>query len=93
MGALVYLGGEKPKNSEIIQKYSDYNYDVATMNKVWVFDISKQAWYEQETTGEIPTPRTEFCSVKAEDPSRKGSYYIYMIGGADFQTKYMQNDV
>lgn len=92
-GALVYLGGEQPRNGDTPQSASDYTYDVTTLDKVWVFDVANEVWYQQETTGEIPPPRTEFCSVKMADPSRNGAYQIYIMGGADFTTKAMQTDV
>lgn len=93
MGTLVYLGGERPKNTDVVKKASDYKYDIATLDKIWVYDIENKIWYEQEVTGEVPKPRTEFCSVKATDPRQNGAHHLYIIGGADFQTKEMQNDV
>lgn len=93
MGALVYLGGERPKNTITSLHASNYEYEVTTLDKVWVFDVANEVWYLQETTGDIPPPRTEFCSVKMADTSRNGTYQIYIMGGADFKTKEMQSDV
>lgn len=92
-GTLIYLGGEQPEHTDDVKKASDYQYDIATMDKIWVYDIDNNIWYEQEATGDVPKPRTEFCSVKVRDPAQDGVHHIYILGGADFETKEMQNDV
>lgn len=87
------MGGERPNNPEIGRSSANYTYDVRTLDKVWVFDVAKETWYEQETSGEVPPPRTQFCSVRTADPTANGTHHIYILGGADFKTKEAQYDV
>jgi hypothetical protein len=53
-----------------------------------VFDIdsyirdpaSNGSWYAQATTGDIPDPRTDFCTVVMSAPDNS-SHHIYLYGG------------
>lgn len=55
-----------------------------------MYDIARETWYEQETTGNILEPRTQFCAVTAKDvASSVGSHHIYVLGGASFTNKVM----
>ncbi|KAL1967301.1 hypothetical protein VTN77DRAFT_3347 [Rasamsonia byssochlamydoides] len=47
-----------------------------------VYDVSTQAWYLQNTTGDIPPQLTLFCSVVAA-ASDGSSFNIYIYGGYD----------
>lgn len=46
---------------------------------VRVYDVATQKWYEQQTTGEIPSPRKEFCM--AGTPSSGRTYEILIYAG------------
>src|SRR5882757_4065547 len=50
------------------------------MSTVSVYDIGREEWYEQVTTGDVPSPLTQGCSVlaSAQDGS---SHNIYWYGG------------
>lgn len=52
------------------------------MSSVAVYDIDKAVWYEQKTSGSIPTQLTQGCTVvaSAQDGS---SHNIYWYGGYD----------
>jgi hypothetical protein len=55
-----------------------------------VFDIesylndpsSNGSWYSQNTTGDVPAPRIDFCTVAISAPDNS-SHHIYMYGGID----------
>lgn len=91
-GSLIYIGGERPKEPENVRDEKKYTFDVAKMDKVWVFDVEAEKWFLQETSGDVPEPRTQFCSVTAYDEETK-SHQIYLMGGANFNTKKMQDQV
>lgn len=94
MGVLVYMGGERPTNPENVREEKKYDFTVASWKTVWVYDIDKEQWYEQETTGDVPEPRTQFCAVTAKDAgSEDGSHHIYVLGGANFKSKAMADGV
>jgi hypothetical protein len=50
------------------------------MSTVWIYDVARRQWYEQVTTGEVPSALTQGCSVlaSAQDGS---SHNIYWYGG------------
>ncbi|KAJ5110263.1 hypothetical protein N7532_002908 [Penicillium argentinense] len=52
------------------------------METVSVYDVKSQAWYLQNTTGDIPPQLTQFCSVLAS-ASDGSSHNIYIYGGYD----------
>jgi hypothetical protein len=61
--------------------------DFATVD---VFDIdsylqdpnSNGTWYSQKTTGDVPKPRIDFCTVAISAPDNS-SHHIYLYGGID----------
>jgi hypothetical protein len=65
-----------------------------------VFDIdsylqnpsSNGSWYSQRTTGDIPAPRIDFCTVVIS-ASDNSSHHIYLYGGIDPITKTGYDDV
>jgi N-acetylneuraminic acid mutarotase len=69
-------------------------------NAVDVFDIdsylqstsSNGTWYQQNTTGDIPQSRIDFCTVAVSAPDNS-SHHIYMYGGIDPITSTMYDDV
>jgi hypothetical protein len=71
--------------------------DFATVD---IFDInsylddrsSNGTWYSQKTTGDVPAPRIDFCTItiSAQDNS---SHHIYLYGGIDPITNTGYDDV
>lgn len=65
-----------------------------------VFDIksylddptSNGTWYQQNTTGDIPSPRIDFCTVSISAPDNS-SHHIYLYGGYDPITNSSYDDV
>ncbi|KAF2739659.1 hypothetical protein EJ04DRAFT_286272 [Polyplosphaeria fusca] len=90
MGILVALGG-MVKNSSQQSALLNYNHgkliDFATVD---VFDInsylddpeSNGKWYQQKTSGTIPEPRIDFCTVAISAPDNS-SHHIYLYSGID----------
>ena len=52
-GTLIAMGGG-PGQSEL---------GTGAFNNITIFDIAAQEWLSQTVTGEIPTPRSNFCAV------------------------------
>jgi hypothetical protein len=48
---------------------------------VQVYDVDNERWFEQQTTGDIPQPRKEFCIAGA--PSIQHTYEILIYAGWD----------
>lgn len=71
--------------------------DFATVD---LFDIdsylqnpdSNGTWYSQKTTGDIPKPRIDFCTVVISAPDNS-SHHIYLYGGIDPITNTGYDDV
>lgn len=55
------------------------------MTQIPVFDIESNTWFVQNTSGEHPSQRMEFCSVVANEHSSSG-FQIYIHGGFDGTT-------
>ena len=71
-GFLAYVGGVVPDT----QTYNPGSYDVvnlADMSIITLYDLASDTWYHQQTTGDIPAARSEFCMVGA--PSQDKSYF------------------
>ena len=49
-------------------------------------------WYSQKTTGEVPKPRIDFCTVAISAPDNS-SHHIYLYGGIDPITNTAFDDV
>ncbi|KAF2642754.1 hypothetical protein P280DRAFT_468070 [Massarina eburnea CBS 473.64] len=88
-GILVALGGQiQPKIEGGVAKTNEG--ELIDFESVDIFDIdsyfkntkSNGTWYQQNTAGDIPAPRIDFCSVSisAQDNS---SHHIYIYGGYD----------
>ena len=59
------------------------------MERVHVFDIASNSWFEQETTAEngiFPSKRQEFCTVVAS-AGDGSSHNIYIYAGWDLQLR------
>jgi hypothetical protein len=69
-GVLVAMGGAAKSSSKVDVS----NGTLLTFNTVDILDIGSlynngdPAWYKQATTGVIPDPRTDFCTVEATAP-------------------------
>lgn len=65
-----------------------------------VFDIdsylqkpdSNGTWYSQNTTGNVPEPRIDFCTVSISSPDNS-SHHIYLYGGRNPITNTAYDDV
>jgi hypothetical protein len=71
-GFLAFVGGVVPDT----QSYNPASYDTVNLvdiSIVTLYDLASGTWYHQQTTGDIPAPRSEFCMVSA--PSQDKSYF------------------
>ncbi|KAI5838807.1 hypothetical protein DFP73DRAFT_563252 [Morchella snyderi] len=82
-GILVLLGGGY-KNSSANEM--DWKGDLISMSNIGIFDINSIAvggtWYNQTATGDVPSPRIDFCMVIVSAPD-KSSHNIFIYGGWD----------
>ena len=51
------------------------------MEQITIYDVESDKWLLQNTTGDLPLFRAEFCSVVVADPDDKQSYDIVIYGG------------
>jgi len=61
-GFLAYVGGVVPDT----QAYNPALYDtinLADMSIITLYDLASETWHHQQTTGDIPPARSEFCMV------------------------------
>ncbi|OJD19156.1 hypothetical protein AJ78_00856 [Emergomyces pasteurianus Ep9510] len=54
--------------------------DLRAMDKIGVYDIDSSTWYEIQATGDIPKPRTAFCTAVSSAPD-DSSFQVHMYGG------------
>ncbi|PVH92999.1 hypothetical protein DM02DRAFT_733378 [Periconia macrospinosa] len=86
-GILVALGGQIQPTLQN-GKASSKEGKLIDFGSVDVFDIdsylknpdSNGKWYQQKTTGEIPPPRIDYCSVSVSAPDNS-SHHIIIYGG------------
>ena len=79
-GVLIFLAGiTGPKGKVVNGGYPDIT--ARPLSMVHVYDIAKDRWYKQKTSGSSPAPRISACTVvvAAQD---KTSWSIVMYGGA-----------
>ncbi|KAL1797101.1 hypothetical protein ACET3X_003707 [Alternaria dauci] len=83
-GTLVAMGGMRSANQRIDTFRNGILIDFATVSLCDTFHETDVRWYNQSTTGDIPPPRIDFCTMPsmkyAEDNS---SSNIYIYGGYD----------
>lgn len=48
-----------------------------SMSSVEIYDISNEAWYQQDTTGDAPEPRIEFCMTGAASTNQTFDIFVY----------------
>ncbi len=74
-GILVVLGGENAAET------GDRPRNLIPFNSVRVYDLESDRWYEQNTSGNIPAPRMDFCVAGAASNER--TYEILIYAGWD----------
>ncbi|KAI5818342.1 hypothetical protein BZA77DRAFT_364449 [Pyronema omphalodes] len=86
-GALVAFGGTELSIHDILNGGNDPSVyknldkrDQRFMKNVHVYDVSNDKWFTQETTGDIPPPTSDFCSVAVSDKDGK-NHQIFIYGG------------
>ncbi|KAL4739023.1 hypothetical protein BDV11DRAFT_215509 [Aspergillus similis] len=87
MGALLFFGGEVPS----VQEGIDAELTPNAWDYVHIYDIEFQKWYKQTTYGNV-TSRTQFCASVVHEPEAS-SWQIYVISGADFESRDIVTDV
>ncbi|KAF2449629.1 hypothetical protein P171DRAFT_427807 [Karstenula rhodostoma CBS 690.94] len=90
-GILVALGGQIQPGLKFGEIANRTQGELIDFNTVDVFDLdsyfrdpssSNGTWYEQTTTGDIPAPRIDFCTVYVSAPDNS-SHHIYLYSGFD----------
>ncbi|KAL6235300.1 hypothetical protein BDW75DRAFT_210074 [Aspergillus navahoensis] len=87
-GVIVLIGGVTEPETIYSAGLSDEQVEEserespALMRTVSVYDVAGDRWYNQDTTGDIPPQRTQFCSVYAS-AADGSSHNIYIYGGYD----------
>ncbi len=80
-GVLVAFGGISNVPGRPMNVTDEYDPSVQwNLSSVSVYDIGGQAWYQQNTTGDIPRWRYSGCSVVVSAPDQS-SHSIYVFGG------------
>ncbi|KAL5043597.1 hypothetical protein BDW71DRAFT_187728 [Aspergillus fruticulosus] len=87
MGALLFFGGEVPS----VQEGIDAELTPNAWDYVQIYDIKNQKWYKQTTYGNVSS-RTQFCASVVHEPEAS-SWQIYVISGADFESRDIVTDV
>ncbi|KAL9103887.1 MAG: hypothetical protein Q9163_001124 [Psora crenata] len=81
-GVLVSVGG-----------YVDFRNDQQReMSSVQVYDIDSRRWSQVLATGDIPRPRSEFCSVLSAAPD-DSSFQLTIFGGWSQSENYALDDI
>ncbi|KAF2182846.1 hypothetical protein K469DRAFT_669317 [Zopfia rhizophila CBS 207.26] len=87
-GVLVALGGKVFDGKRVMT--SKEKGRLLSFDTVDVFDIASYlknpedsgTWYSQTTSGDIPHPRIDFCTIIVSTPDNS-SHHIYLYGGQD----------
>jgi hypothetical protein len=72
-GILLVVGGDQ------FGKYSPYSSALLSFSTVAVYDIASGNWYDQETSGDVPEGRKEYCC--AGIASTNNTYEIFIYAG------------
>ncbi|KAJ4295171.1 hypothetical protein N0V90_007181 [Kalmusia sp. IMI 367209] len=99
-GILVALGGQIQTDVPVGEVTNRTKGELIDFNTVDVFDLesyyndpsSNGTWYEQATTGDVPLPRIDFCTVSVAAPDNS-SQHIYLYGGVDPVNRKNYDDV
>ncbi|KAL1883407.1 hypothetical protein Plec18167_002411 [Paecilomyces lecythidis] len=85
-GIVVAIGGTTRSVSESSNSSSATYLSMGTVDLIDVASIDSTdqngTWYSQQTSGDIPDPRIEFCLIAMEAPDNS-SHNIYLYGGRD----------
>ena len=78
-GVLVLIGG-RTENDGYLDMSEIAVFDINTLDLSDNSDASKNVWYQQKASGNIPSGRTDFCLVAAPAQDNS-STSIYLYGG------------
>ena len=79
-GVMIAMGGQySDKQSKPWSSSGDHGGGNFSFSNITIFDIASKNWYWQTATGDIPSPRSLFCSTGAE--SNEGTYEVFVYGG------------
>jgi hypothetical protein len=84
-GVLIAIGGlTKLIASDLNINFtsSDHSSSVDFMTSLPVYDIASHTWFIQNTTGERPSQRAQFCSI-VTNATNSSSFEIYIYGGTN----------
>lgn len=73
-GYLVFLGGTSSETDPGVTTSTQ----LMDPSIITLYDLASGVWYQQPATGDIPPPRSAFCSVSA---STTDTFEIFMYGG------------
>ncbi|CAJ2514047.1 Uu.00g021660.m01.CDS01 [Anthostomella pinea] len=92
MGVLVSLGGATGMDASLRPvSLSQVNIFYVESSRQTESTTPNDGWYTQMITGEVPSPRVDFCLVVVSAPDNS-SFNIYLYGGWDpTQTKYFDD--
>ncbi|KIX97820.1 uncharacterized protein Z520_06598 [Fonsecaea multimorphosa CBS 102226] len=87
-GFLIVVGGANPSEQEFAFEQDTSFRDMAD---IVLYDASTpDTWYVQRATGDIPPPRTEFCTVGKASSDGK-TYELFVYGGMTNTTYDLNN--
>ncbi|KAH8199203.1 hypothetical protein TruAng_006609 [Truncatella angustata] len=76
-GMVLALGGEISRRSG----YNSSEPNLIGLGNLSFWDIETKTWFFQQTTGDIPSPRSKFCVVDVA--GQNGTHEIFLFGGYD----------
>lgn len=79
-GVLALIGGHDLDGLVPMDQIGIFDVDSLDMTNALVSGPKKNTWYMQNATGDIPSPRRDFCLVSAPSQDNSSSN-IYMYGG------------
>jgi hypothetical protein len=82
LGGRVYDGIHEPVSSDTGRLLSFDTVDVFDIESYRSDPNSNGTWYQQKTSGDVPSPRIDGCTVIGSAPDNS-SHNIYMFGGWD----------
>ncbi len=86
-GLVLLLGGEVARRDAFgIDRPSFVGF-----NNVSFWDVGTRTWASQATTGDVPGPRSMFCTVGAA--GRNGTHELVIFGGFDGESKTIYEDM
>ncbi|KAI0131899.1 hypothetical protein BJ170DRAFT_691121 [Xylariales sp. AK1849] len=86
-GMMLTLGGEISRRDE----YNSSEPNLVGLSNLTFWDINTKTWYSQQTTGDIPTPRSRFCVAGVA--GRDGTYEFFVFGGYDASSQTSFDDI